>query len=196
MGEYATRKCDGEYIKIGTCESMYYLRFEDRDKVSGYRFRASDGLSFRLPFPDEDHILPGGNYESYERGEILQALDPKSEEAYETLLQVLGEHPGKLQLRDANSGLMLIVPCYHGQRLPEVLPPIEVCWNGKAKWPLQIVRVKWVRSGLRALISCRGCGRMWSSDDWELILPLITNLELRQRLERLIASTEASDDQG
>ena len=33
MGEYARRKSDNESIKIGTCESMYYLRYEDRDKV-------------------------------------------------------------------------------------------------------------------------------------------------------------------
>jgi hypothetical protein len=33
MGEYATRKSDNEYIKIGTCESMYYLRFDDINQV-------------------------------------------------------------------------------------------------------------------------------------------------------------------
>ena len=34
MGEYAQRISDGERVKIGTCEDMLYLRFEDRAKVS------------------------------------------------------------------------------------------------------------------------------------------------------------------
>ena len=58
MGEYAIRKSDRESIKIGTCEDMYYLRYEDQNKVtpdecSGFGYR------WRIPFPDEDHILPG-----------------------------------------------------------------------------------------------------------------------------------------
>ena len=62
MGEYALRKSDRESIKIGTCDDMYYLRYEDQDKVipeSGSDF----GNRWRIPFPDEDHILPG-DYDS------------------------------------------------------------------------------------------------------------------------------------
>ena len=58
MGEYAIRKSDRQSIKIGTCEDMYYLRFEDQDKVtpeSGSDF----GYRWRIPFPSEDNILPG-----------------------------------------------------------------------------------------------------------------------------------------
>lgn len=58
MSEYAKRKSDGEEIKIGICEEMMFLRFEDKDKVipvkgSGFGYR------WRLPFPDEDNTLPG-----------------------------------------------------------------------------------------------------------------------------------------
>ena len=58
MGEYAIRKSDRQSIKIGTCEDMYYLRYEDQDKVtpeSGSDF----GYRWRIPFPSEDNILPG-----------------------------------------------------------------------------------------------------------------------------------------
>ena len=58
MGEYAIRKSDRQSIKIGTCEDMYYLRYEDQDKVtpeSGSDF----GFRWRIPFPSEDKILPG-----------------------------------------------------------------------------------------------------------------------------------------
>jgi ferredoxin hydrogenase len=34
MGEYAKRKSDGLEVKIGTCASMYYLRYEQRNEVN------------------------------------------------------------------------------------------------------------------------------------------------------------------
>jgi len=74
MGEYALRKSDDTEIKIGTCEDMYYLRYEDRDKVSklpnSLDPRTEYNLRFRLPFPDEDDIKPG-EYDDYNRGERL-----------------------------------------------------------------------------------------------------------------------------
>ena len=66
MGEYAIRKSDGESIKIGTCESMYYLRYEDRFKVTPEE-GSGFGYYWRLPFPDEDCIRPG-EYDSCFRG--------------------------------------------------------------------------------------------------------------------------------
>ena len=69
MGEYAYRKSDNQYIKIGTCENMYYIRYEDRFKVrpdEGYSLDCSKELNliWRLPFPSEDHIQIG-NYEPF-----------------------------------------------------------------------------------------------------------------------------------
>lgn len=53
MGEYATIKGTNEEVKIGTCESMYYIRASDMHKVN-YNFREGmEFLSFRLPFKDE-----------------------------------------------------------------------------------------------------------------------------------------------
>jgi hypothetical protein len=34
MGEFALRRSDNERVKIGTCENLYYLRYEDRMKVA------------------------------------------------------------------------------------------------------------------------------------------------------------------
>ena len=71
MGEFANRKHDNARIKIGTCEDLYYLRWEDRYCVTPQRGDVDpaneSGLRFRLPFPDEDDVLPG-NYEDYNRG--------------------------------------------------------------------------------------------------------------------------------
>lgn len=66
MGEYAIRKSDGRSIKIGTCESMYYLRYEDRRKVTPEE-GSGFGYYWPLPFPDEDSIEPG-EYTSCFRG--------------------------------------------------------------------------------------------------------------------------------
>ena len=51
MGEYAIRKSDNDCIKIGTCEDMYYLRYEDQDKVTPDSFQLS---SFLIDF-NYDH---------------------------------------------------------------------------------------------------------------------------------------------
>lgn len=68
MGEYAFRKSDGEYIKIGTCENMYYIRYEDRFKVTpeenSLDCSVELDLIWRLPFPEEDSLLPG-EYEPF-----------------------------------------------------------------------------------------------------------------------------------
>ena len=63
MGEYAIRKRDGEEVKIGTCEDMYYIRYEDRFKVEPASNSLDCGkelnLFWRLPYPSEDHMNIG-----------------------------------------------------------------------------------------------------------------------------------------
>lgn len=71
MGEYAIRKSDRESIKIGTCSDMYYLRYEDQDKVTPDEY-SSFGCRWRIPFPDEDNILPG----EYDSGFRQVDLEP------------------------------------------------------------------------------------------------------------------------
>lgn len=62
MGEYAT--FEGKKVKIGTCENLYYLRFDQRRKVQALPGnvdpvgRDAYDLRFRFPFPDEDDIEP------------------------------------------------------------------------------------------------------------------------------------------
>lgn len=62
---------NGEQINIGTCASMYSLRYEDRFKVlpldHNINTHFQKNLSWRLPFPDEDNIKIG-KYKTYDRG--------------------------------------------------------------------------------------------------------------------------------
>lgn len=70
MGEYAIRESDGADVKVGTFDSMYYIRYEDRNKVrhrKGNVDCANDtGLRWRIPFPDEDRVKIG-EYEQHDR---------------------------------------------------------------------------------------------------------------------------------
>lgn len=147
MGEYARRKSDGVEIKIGTCETMYYIRFEDRDKVTAVPNSIDlsnpahvDGLRFRLPFPDEDNV-PIGQYEPFERGlrlyrEVACTWCDGSGMSHRTTDKCqrchgegtygienyapadLIDHPGTMHFRHEAAGMQLCVPCYHGMKLP------------------------------------------------------------------------------
>lgn len=169
MGEYA--EFSGERIKIGTCESMYYLRWDDRYRVSplsGNVNPAMDtGLFFRLPFPDEDEQLPG-EYQEFNRG---YRLGSKSAIGWTDWtpegLDDCG--PGHIQLSHT-SGLLLSVPCHHGVKLPEVGPGTRAHWNGKSH-AIELCFVKSMPGGsLRPVYRCRFCESMWSCD-WDEILP-------------------------
>lgn len=70
MGEYAIRKSDGVDIKIGTCESMYYMTFRqwaNGDVIGGDTptKKYLKHIDFRLPRLDEKDIQVG-DFEHYQ----------------------------------------------------------------------------------------------------------------------------------
>jgi hypothetical protein len=84
MGEYA--QYNGQEIKIGTCESMYYLRADQAHLVTPLPgnvdpVRDRDGIRFRFPFPDEDQIAPG-EFEDYERALVVAGITAPDIEHY------------------------------------------------------------------------------------------------------------------
>lgn len=179
MGEYATRKADNEYIKIGTCESMYYLRWEDIDKVSaGYDLR-EPGNWFRLPLPAEDHCGPGG----YDGHEAVYNLMPyqDSDNATPVSFELDEPQPGSFQMHHKTSGLLLSVPCHHGAALPEVPEGWHAHWNGKDSYPWELYMVKNTESGLLPIVRCRHCRDTYRSS-WAAVLPHINDELLRERL--------------
>jgi hypothetical protein len=171
MGEYAIRKSDGQEIKIGTCSSMYYLRYEDRKKVTSLNGNVDPckdmGLRFRIPFVDEDHILPG-EYEPF-RGASLYGFEDTD----------LSESVGNIQIKH-ESGLLVNVNCYHGEKLPEKGIDFNPFWNGKAGYFYELRFIKTTKSGIKPIIGCRYCSKMWCCD-WSDIMPYITDVELKKR---------------
>lgn len=195
MGEYAKRINDGVEIKIGTCERMYYLRYEDRNRVkrlpNSLDPATCAGLFWRLPFPDEDAILPG-EYRPHDRGLRLFRIIENPDHAQicyrsaqaDFMPEDMSEaEPGIMQLRHEHSGVMINVPCYHGAKLPEPPPGGQVFWNGRG-YALELTSIKNLNDGkVKPVVSCRFCGTMWSFN-WPDILPYIPDEELKRRLEK------------
>lgn len=183
MGEYATRKHDRQQIKAGTCEDLYYLRWEDRFCVEPLRNNVDPatetGLRFRLPFPDEDDVLPG-EYEDYDRGVRLFRTAKDNFHEYAEDYQVdESADPGSIQFTHP-SGLLFSVPCHHGAKLP-VIPGIQFHWNGKSH-SIELCQVKVLDDGsVVPIIRCRHCGHKWRST-WEKVIPYIQDDELLRRL--------------
>lgn len=191
MGEYAG--FNGQRVKIGTCECMYYLRWEDRGRVeplSGNVNPATDaGLFFRLPFPDEDEMQPG-EYQDHNRGYRLGRREDEGQRSYwnDWKPDADDEHePGQFQMHH-KSGLIFCVPCHHGLKLPDLGPNIRPGWNGK-EHSFELVHVKHVGGGvLVPVYRCRWCERMWSTL-WAEILPFCgLDPQMQERLEAYAAT--------
>ena len=194
MGEYATRRTDGQQIKIGVCEDLFYLRIEDADKVAPIRNNVDasveTGLRFRLPYPDEDDHQPGG-YEDFNRGLRLYRVikEGRREWSEDYVPAGLAEaDAGFLQLRHEASGLMLSVPCHHGERLPDTGPNVGACWAGKGH-SIELYAVKRTAAGVVPVIRCRHCRTMWV-DTWADVLPFVADATMRARLAKHQAGEE------
>lgn len=178
MGEYAKRKSDGQEVKIGTCETMYYLRYEDRNEVSYAGSLNGAGLFWRLPYPDEDSIRPG-EYKEHNRG--LRLWQKSAVDGYHTEFSdpTTTSDPGTIQFTNG-SGMLLNVKCYHGEKLPEASEDFKPFWNGKS-WFYELAFVKKTEDGFKPVIRCRHCGQMWRYE-WSEVLPFVNDLVLKFRL--------------
>lgn len=79
MGEYALY--EGERIKIGSCEEMFWLRAEQADLVTPVAgsvdpVKHRGKLLFRFPFPDEDGTAPGSFEDTFRRQPLVRYCPP------------------------------------------------------------------------------------------------------------------------
>lgn len=163
MGEYATYK--GSQIKIGTCEDMYYLRFDQRAKVKAERGSVDPvadaaELRFRFPFPDEDDKEPGSDFNGqFQRGITIRGAVPS-----DTV-----EHYS-LQFRH-DAGYLVSLPCPESPlttiiaRTPTVptghTDHVATVHRNGFSGAVQLVAQRWRPSvGLVPVLRC-ACGAMW-----------------------------------
>ncbi len=180
MGEYASYQ--GEDVKIGTCEDMYYLRFEQRRLVNFITgnvdvkdYQTVLGLRFRFPWPDEDNIEPGGFEDSDRSVWIPGATIPE------------GVDHGTVQFSAPGYNCSLPCPESGGE------PSVKVFRNGFGG-AVRLVRQKLLADGrLVPILKCGGCGHLWRSEDDAEIEELATLLRAegqRRKNDRWTASGE------
>lgn len=190
MGEYARRKKDGAMIKIGTCESMYYARYEQINDFS-YSY-PTDNLFWRIPTPEEDYIEVGDfKYELISNGEPIPNMlmidtTKISKEDCEDM-----QKTGTMQLINKDMGLLVNVRCPHGlplrhkdenwgvQRKDDDFL-ISYGYNGLGD-TLYLAFLKNTEKELRVGVKCRCCSAMWS---WSFrdAEPMIKSLWMKLRL--------------
>jgi len=173
MGEYAIRKSDGATIKIGTLENMYYLRYQDKNDVkliSGNYF----GTNWRIPFTDEDPILPG-NYLQHDRGLPLNGYHSKE----------LANNPGQTSIVSKDNGIMITMKCYHGEKLPASTDEVKFSFPtiGKTDY-YQISMIKHFCGKIEPIIKCSLCNKLWLAE-WSEIIQFVSDEGMVERFKQL-----------
>ena len=168
MGEYA--RFNGREVKIGTCESMYYLRADQRHMVrhipGNVNPNSKDALSirFRFPFPDEDAIQPG-EFDNYDRGIVVPGMSVPD-----------GVDHGNVQFHN-NHGYLVSLPCPEGKS-NHGLTIHRNGFNGAVLLKQQ----KLLADGrLVPVCACGGCGSLWRMED---------EAEIRDLAQRFIDGTK------
>lgn len=166
MGEYAKLMGTGEEVKIGTCENMYYLRFDQRHQVwpqsGSLNPGAADELAvirFRFPWPDEDGTPPGSFDDPFRR---LAVHGPAPE----------GVEHGIVQFVATREGYNVCLPCPEG---PDAdTHGLKVHRNGFAGPSFLCQQA--VRNGrLVAIMECV-CGHKYNLPTIEDAEPVISDL--------------------
>lgn len=185
MGEYARRKIDGQEVKIGTCNRMYYCRYDQINKIN-YPYN-SDNLIWRIPNPDEDGTLPGDyKYSLLREGVIvpwklkLDTSKLKREDA------AILKQTGTIQLSDKRMGLLVNMKCPHGLPLEqEGNTQCSLAYNGHQN-TLYVCGLKNTPKELTVVFTCASCESIWSTS-FNDIEPLIESIWMKLRLLRQIS---------
>ncbi len=183
MGEYATYK--EQEIKIGTCEDLYYLRFDQRDRIRDYDF-TPDVFRYRFPFPDEDGIEPGA-FSDHDRGERIPGWTIPADWIGHYSVQFI-----------AQAGYVASLPCPESVGGPPGLDPVDVGgvkvhrngWHGHA-----VVKQQRLLNGqLLTVVGCNACGAAWRLETLEDAEPVIVALRAEADRERRLRGQEARAD--
>jgi hypothetical protein len=172
MGEYAIY--NGNQIKIGTAENMYYLRADQMDKVAPEGFGWTDDLlaeiRFRFPFPNEDHKAPG-DFDNPDYGVSVYGWKPPAEGI---------KHYKVYFGADGNRGVRVGLPCPYsieGKKYEES-GLVKYMYNGYAG-PVRLMQVrKWAGVWVPVL-ECGACGAKFRLPDLETAEPFLTALGVK-----------------
>jgi hypothetical protein len=173
MGEYAKRLSDGEHIKIGTCEDMYYLRRDQIDLVQydgGFTPDVLTVVRFRFPFPGEDKIAPG-DFNDYNYGfKVYDFLPPDGLEHYSVQYEAGGQY----------GGLLASLPCPLSAEAKalEKAEGFKIRYHFNGFGAHQMISQQRLWAGHWATVmECRPCGAKYRLPELADAEPLLTALE-------------------
>lgn len=167
MGEYAKYK--GEKIKIGTCNEMYYLRYDQRHLVTPIPgnvdpVKQINSIWFRAPRNDEKDIAPGEfEYYGYCGSKPIRIyLNTKDENYANELEKFCLNNPDIVQLKNEKMGVLVNINCYHGYKGEN---GENVHYNGWNSNTLGIAAIGFREGRAYALICCIACGHTFAKFD-------------------------------
>lgn len=176
MGEYAKRFHDGEVVKIGTCDEMFYCRYDQAGSVD-YKDMCND-LYWRIPVPQEDGTLPG----DYDQPLLADGIIPYElalKNFSEDIANVLMSSVGRLPVYIKELGMQGTIPCYHGYKVPEA-EGFKFGFNGKRD-AIYLNALCNKKDDLVLCIKCNACGQIWTASFSE-IAPYMKSLWMKLRL--------------
>ncbi len=179
MGEYAGY--NGQSIKIGTCESMYYLRADQAHLVTPESgsvdpIRDAASIRFRFPFPEEDGTQPG-DFEDYSKSLALPGLAVPDEVSH-------------YSVQFTAKGYNVSLPCPESVEGREM--PHKVHRNGFSG----AVRISQQRvwEGRLVLVNeCGGCGSKWRCPELADAADVLGHLATRSQQEARDENWRRSD---
>jgi len=169
MGEYL--KVNGKEIKLGTCESLYYVRLSDLQEIEALGISETiDGnesvkeyldpaslYRYRFPFPNEDGT-PAGDYEPYDKGFAVK-IDPETApQLYRYLRGTEWEHNTVCHSCNVDGAynVNILLPC----PLAHDFPTNVKLSQGGASPVIEIVQQKQVEGKVWTVIRCGYCKSM------------------------------------
>lgn len=170
MGEHA--ELNGQSIKIGTCEQMYYLRADQVcliDPVPGSvnprSAKQAGSIRFRFPFPDEDHIAPG-SFEDYDRAFPVYGLEVP-EDIDHHFLQFERNYP-------SSGGILLSTTCPRSKE--GKVSGFKFAYNGYGG-SVGIHSQRLIDGELKLVLRCQDCGALWRVDTLAECDPVLEKLK-------------------
>ncbi|WP_165044958.1 hypothetical protein [Dysgonomonas sp. ZJ709] len=193
MGENAIRIEDNKIVKIGKCEEMYYLRYEDRHKVR----KSNDSIDtqtiknvlWRLPLADEDELQVG----EYEYHNPYVCVDTNSLEYIHSdclltsdisrLFDNKSYQTGFYQLVGVKLGLLVNLTCYHGLKENASNEEANFVWSGRRN-PFCLCAISNDTDEMKICFTCIACGCKWLMP-FEEIQEYIDSQEMKKRLFKI-----------
>jgi len=167
MGEYA--KLNGQSVKIGTCEDMYYLRADQAHRMTPERgnidpVKQAESIRFRFPFPQEDGIEPGAFQDPFYTLGVSGVEVPECVD--HSFLQFTRNYPKA-------GGMTVSTPCPNSKE--GKASGLRFNRNGYSG-DVQIAQQRLVNGQLVLVCQCGGCGAAYRMPTIEDAQPVIDAL--------------------